>query len=278
MYLFLTLDFEVYIGAKSIFLTFLGSDLILVVLMYYNITQEHNRMQGKVEMYSIQKNLSSISGGVIVACVILLVIAVGGYQQVRQIFAKSAILFAFFATFFHAKIAMALENSKDSVVNVTSSHKISNDDPWKIVDNQDDPWKKAPTDTAPESTSTSSTSTSTTSTTQPTDNDEWQQVELETTTTIPSTTLPSTQTKVPSQTPTPTSVTPSATQNVQSSAETTHLVVKGENLYTIAKQYAKDTSSINKLWVKIITVNKSNLASKNPNLIYAGETIIIPPI
>lgn len=209
----------------------------------------------------------------------MLVVAVGGYKQVREIFSKLAVLFAFFATFFHAKIAMAVEASKDKITQVQNMNRISNVDPWKIVDVKDDAWKNS-NDEISETTTTTSTSvpnnisSSTSTSTVPTSTqDQWQQSELETTTStsVPSTTLPSTNANSEQQ------VNVEAPA-VQTSTETKHTVVRGENLYSIAKLYAKDNISINKLWVKIITVNKSNLASKNPNLIYAGETIIIPQI
>ncbi|PIC87985.1 hypothetical protein CSV72_02220 [Sporosarcina sp. P20a] len=51
-----------------------------------------------------------------------------------------------------------------------------------------------------------------------------------------------------------------------------HVVVKGDSLWKIAKKYKRKGNDWRELW----NANKKNLKSKNPNLIYPGEKLIIP--
>ena len=55
-----------------------------------------------------------------------------------------------------------------------------------------------------------------------------------------------------------------------------YIVLKGDNLYSIAEQFANENISVNHLWLQMISTNSENLISKNPNLIFPGEVIIIP--
>ena len=52
-------------------------------------------------------------------------------------------------------------------------------------------------------------------------------------------------------------------------------VVAGDNLWTIARAHIRPGESVEKLWKTIIAENISILRSKNPNLIYPGEEIIL---
>ena len=153
---------------------------------------------------------------IILFCVIVLVVAIGGFNQVRTIMSKSLVLIAFITVLFNSKTAIA-DNGK----NIALMHNIKNDV---------DPWQSQP-------------------------------VEDSTTTT--------TQTEIIENVP---------QQVEQIPQQNTHVVVVGENLYSIAKLYTNNISSTDKLWREIIAQNTSNLISKNPNLIYAGEVITIPTI
>jgi hypothetical protein len=59
-------------------------------------------------------------------------------------------------------------------------------------------------------------------------------------------------------------------------SENTYQVKAGDNLYTLATQFAASESQIDDLWLDMISINISTLISKNPNLIYPGEIIFIP--
>lgn len=52
----------------------------------------------------------------------------------------------------------------------------------------------------------------------------------------------------------------------------THTVKSGDNLYNITKSYTKDGNR----YMELFERNKATLRSKNPNLIYPGESLIIP--
>lgn len=217
-------------------------------------------------MYEIMNRFQSVSGLLILICVVILTLGIGGYENVRKIAGKCAVLLTFLCVFFNSKIAVALGNEKTKTF---QNFRSDNTDPWRIVDQNDD-WKITDdTTTVPSSTSTtSSTSTSTTSTS-----------------TIPKTIDTTPQKNEKGQDDwneegnSDSNKTPQS--NVQqgtgetSNGNIVHIVQKGENLYSIAKLYSKDDVSINRLWVKIIADNKSKLISKNPNLIYPGETITI---
>lgn len=74
---------------------------------------------------------------------------------------------------------------------------------------------------------------------------------------------------------TSTTATPKETKTVASTPSSkstvrTHTVVKGDNLWTIAKYYYGDGS----LYSKIYDANRGTIA--NPDLIYVGQVLIIP--
>lgn len=54
-----------------------------------------------------------------------------------------------------------------------------------------------------------------------------------------------------------------------------YVVVQGDNLWSIAKMQAHNNENFIELWKQIISINSENLQSKNPNLIYPGEEIVI---
>ena len=67
--------------------------------------------------------------------------------------------------------------------------------------------------------------------------------------------------------------------------ETTHVVVAGDNLWTIAAAHldtaagpAGDPGHIAAYWQKVIEANSGTLRSGDPNLIYPGEIIALPPV
>lgn len=72
----------------------------------------------------------------------------------------------------------------------------------------------------------------------------------------------------------------------QAGEETTYQVVKGDNLWTIAaghlraafpeRDVAADEISI--YWRQVIEINTPTLRSGDPNLIYPGEQLVLPPI
>ncbi len=64
-----------------------------------------------------------------------------------------------------------------------------------------------------------------------------------------------------------------------------HLVVSGDNLRTIAARHVEDrlgpnpeTRLVSGYWLGLIEANRGTLRSGDPNLIYPGELIILPPI
>jgi nucleoid-associated protein YgaU len=57
--------------------------------------------------------------------------------------------------------------------------------------------------------------------------------------------------------------------------EQKYIVKPGDNLWSIAKANASDGEDFVVLWEEIISTNKNSLKSKNPDLIYPGEEIII---
>jgi len=65
--------------------------------------------------------------------------------------------------------------------------------------------------------------------------------------------------------------------------EATHVVMEGDNMWTIAADYltssvgsSVDSSRIAAYWRVVIEHNRSTLRSGDPNLIYPGELIILP--
>lgn len=71
-------------------------------------------------------------------------------------------------------------------------------------------------------------------------------------------------------------------------APTAHVVARGEHLWRIAaehlaRQWARDprslhASEIAPYWQQVCDANRATLASGDVNLIYAGETILLPPL
>ena len=57
-----------------------------------------------------------------------------------------------------------------------------------------------------------------------------------------------------------------------------YIVKKNDSLYSIATKFSSEKEMIDKLWLEIISLNTQNLISKNPNLIFPGELILIPLI
>ncbi|MCC7078869.1 MAG: LysM peptidoglycan-binding domain-containing protein [Acidimicrobiia bacterium] len=66
---------------------------------------------------------------------------------------------------------------------------------------------------------------------------------------------------------------------------TTYVVVRGDNLWTIAATHLAShggadpsTSSVARYWRAVIDANLAGLRSGNPNLIYPGEVLTLPPV
>ena len=57
--------------------------------------------------------------------------------------------------------------------------------------------------------------------------------------------------------------------------ERKYVVVVGDNFWTIAKRQVPQGQDIVSYWEDIIALNKASLISKNPNLIYPGEEIVL---
>ncbi len=75
-----------------------------------------------------------------------------------------------------------------------------------------------------------------------------------------------------------------------SQASTSHIVERGDNLWTIANEYLKDEylraglpdvplteQEIASYWGRLVELNQSRLRSQNPDLIFPGEVIELPP-
>ena len=68
----------------------------------------------------------------------------------------------------------------------------------------------------------------------------------------------------------------------------THDVAEGDNLWTIARdELAKasgggstgpTTQEVTAYWLRVVEANAPNLRSGDPDLIYPGETIVLPPV
>lgn len=67
----------------------------------------------------------------------------------------------------------------------------------------------------------------------------------------------------------------------------THRVAAGESLWTIAKDHlyetrgGADTPTLREVaayWLRVVEANRDRLASSDPDLIYPGETIVLPPV
>lgn len=64
-----------------------------------------------------------------------------------------------------------------------------------------------------------------------------------------------------------------------------YTVVKGDNFWTIAAREVRNSTGHNptneevrRYWIALIEANRSNISSGNPNLIYAGEEFVLPPV
>ncbi len=158
--------------------------------------------------------------------------------------------------------------------------------------------------TRPPASSSSSTSSTTTSTTPPavttpqaTTTSSTTSSSTTSSTSAPTTTTPTTTT--PPTTPpttTPPTTTPPTTQppptpppqRPSRSASGQHEVKTGDNLWTIARdrlalvtgRRASDLSDhqIATYWLRVIDANRSRLRSHDPNLIFPGEVIHLPPV
>lgn len=92
----------------------------------------------------------------------------------------------------------------------------------------------------------------------------------------------------PSSTPAPTQQNPAkdTSQHHAPAAAATHVVKRGENLWTISRDHLADTkntpasslseSDIRGYWVKVVKANKDTLRSHDPHWIFPGETIKLP--
>jgi hypothetical protein len=77
---------------------------------------------------------------------------------------------------------------------------------------------------------------------------------------------------------------PTRPQVAVSASEATHVVVKGDNLWAIAAAHlnvetgsAVASDRITGYWRRVIERNRTTLRSGDPNLIYPGEIIALPP-
>ena len=147
---------------------------------------------------------------IIISSAIILILALGGIDNIKNAISKSTALFAFIFCFTHISNASALANDNHEANEITASNNY-----------ETDPWSD--------------------------DN-----------------IIPVEQTSTADET--------------INQAQVNYEVKPGDNLYSIAKQFAVDQNQINKLWLEIISLNQENIVSKNPNLIYPGEVITIPDI
>lgn len=69
-----------------------------------------------------------------------------------------------------------------------------------------------------------------------------------------------------------------------STAADTHVVADGESLWSIAATTLAaahrrgDTEAVARYWVEVVARNRPHLRSGNPNLIFPGEAIALPPL
>jgi nucleoid-associated protein YgaU len=78
------------------------------------------------------------------------------------------------------------------------------------------------------------------------------------------------------------------TEPTQSGQEKTYKVVEGDNLWTIAGDHLAEarsggageptTREVAAYWLRVVDANAPNLRSGDPDLIYPGETVVLPPI
>ncbi len=74
------------------------------------------------------------------------------------------------------------------------------------------------------------------------------------------------------------------TMIAQREATPEHIVVAGDNLWSIAKQHLAasgmstlSSDTVASYWSDLIAANRDQLRSGNPNLIFPGERIVLPP-
>ncbi|MGH8986568.1 MAG: hypothetical protein ACRDY6_22235, partial [Acidimicrobiia bacterium] len=60
-------------------------------------------------------------------------------------------------------------------------------------------------------------------------------------------------------------------------ASAVHVVAAGESLWTIAGAHVAPGADIAAYWARVVDANRDTLRSGNPNLIYPGEAIALPP-
>ena len=60
-------------------------------------------------------------------------------------------------------------------------------------------------------------------------------------------------------------------------APAVHLVAAGESLWTIAARRVAPGGDVAAYWARLVETNRATLRSGNPNLIYPGEAIMVPP-
>ena len=58
--------------------------------------------------------------------------------------------------------------------------------------------------------------------------------------------------------------------------EQKYVVKSGDNLWSIAKVQSAPGEDFVQLWNEIISLNSNNLQSKDPNLIFTGEELVVP--
>ncbi len=79
--------------------------------------------------------------------------------------------------------------------------------------------------------------------------------------------------------------TPVSTAEDADDAESTHTVVEGEHLWSIAESHLRGVTGravtedeICEYWVRVMDVNRDSLRSGDPDLIYPSERITLPPV
>ena len=70
--------------------------------------------------------------------------------------------------------------------------------------------------------------------------------------------------------------------------QASHVVVEGDNLWTIARDHLAEarsggageltTREVAAYWLRVVEANARNVRSGDPDLIYPGETIVLPPV
>ena len=59
-------------------------------------------------------------------------------------------------------------------------------------------------------------------------------------------------------------------------AATTHVVVAGESLWSIARDRVGDGDALLPYWRALCDANRASLRSGDANVIYPGETVVLP--